>query len=133
MARITDTVRIRHTDAICCVMDTISRQTAEHYRWGRQCDGWHLVRSDSLSVIEECMPSGASEVAHHHVTARQFFYVLFGQLDMHLGDSVRSIRAGEGLEISPGIIHRAHNTSEYEVRFLVCSVPPTKGDRINSA
>lgn len=78
------------------------------------------------------MPSGASEVSHHHVTARQFFYVLSGQLDMDLGDSIRSIKAGEGLEIPPGLIHRAHNTTALVVRFLVCSVPPTNGDRINS-
>ena len=39
----------------------ISRENAEHYRWGVDCDGWHLVRDKNLSVIEEFMPPGAAE------------------------------------------------------------------------
>jgi len=31
----------------------VSREIAEHYRWGNDCDGWHLVKDGSLSVIEE--------------------------------------------------------------------------------
>jgi hypothetical protein len=34
----------------------ISRETAEHYVWGGTCDGWHLVRSLELSIIQERMP-----------------------------------------------------------------------------
>ena len=34
----------------------ISRDNAEHYRWGHECDGWHLVKDKNLSVIEEFMP-----------------------------------------------------------------------------
>ena len=37
-----------------------SRETAEHYKWGgaggADCDGWHLVKTAELSVIEELMP-----------------------------------------------------------------------------
>ena len=25
----------------------------EHYNWGEACDGWHLLKTDSLSVIQE--------------------------------------------------------------------------------
>jgi oxalate decarboxylase/phosphoglucose isomerase-like protein (cupin superfamily) len=32
-----------------------------------------------LSVIEEQMPSGASEVRHYHRNAQQFFFILSGQ------------------------------------------------------
>jgi hypothetical protein len=38
----------------------VSRANAEHYRWGDDCDGWHLVKDADLSVIEELLPSGAS-------------------------------------------------------------------------
>lgn len=34
----------------------ISRDTAERNVWGELCDGWRLVRSEGLSVIEERMP-----------------------------------------------------------------------------
>jgi len=29
---------------------------AEHYLWGDNCDGWHLLKTDSLSIIQENMP-----------------------------------------------------------------------------
>jgi len=31
----------------------ISKQCAEHYIWGDQCDGWHLVKNNDLSIIHE--------------------------------------------------------------------------------
>ncbi len=45
---------------------SVSRANAEHYRWGDDCDGWHLVKDANLSVIEELLPSGAAEVRHYH-------------------------------------------------------------------
>lgn len=32
-----------------------SKANSEHYIWGTNCSGWHLVKSDSVSVIEEQM------------------------------------------------------------------------------
>ena len=108
---------------------------AEHYTWGgpngNDCEGWHLVRTAELSIIEERMPAGASEVRHHHVRARQFFYVLEGELSLEVeGDEVL-MRKGEGVEIGPGVTHQAINRSGASVRFLVTSQPPSHGDRVN--
>jgi mannose-6-phosphate isomerase-like protein (cupin superfamily) len=117
------------TAHIVCTAD------AEHYTWGgpsgNDCDGWHLVQTAELSIIEERMPAGASEVRHHHVRARQFFYVLEGELNLEVeGDEVL-ILAGEGVEIAPGVAHQAINRSGASVRFLVTSQPPSHGDRVN--
>lgn len=54
----------------------VNRGNAEHYRWGADCDAWHLVKDAELSVIEECMPPGTAETLHYHQRAQQFFYVL---------------------------------------------------------
>jgi hypothetical protein len=54
-------------------LPVISRNNTEHYAWGTGCDGWHLVRDSDLSVIEEDMPAGASEVSHCHRKSRQLF------------------------------------------------------------
>mgnify|MGYP001602642574 CR=1 FL=1 len=62
----------------------ISTTTAEHYTWGDRCDGWHLVRTTGLSIIEERMPPGTTETRHHHVHAHQFFYVLEGELTLEV-------------------------------------------------
>ena len=55
---------------------SISRETAELYTWGNGCDGWHLVKDPSLSVIEERMPPGTSEVRHYHQRAQQSLFCL---------------------------------------------------------
>ena len=52
----------------------ISINNASHYKWGNKCDGWHLVKSENLSVIQERVPNGSGEVCHYHQKAEQFFY-----------------------------------------------------------
>jgi mannose-6-phosphate isomerase-like protein (cupin superfamily) len=112
-------------------MSVISRENAEHYLWGEGCDGWHLVRTESFSVIEERMPAGTSEQRHLHAQTRQFFYVLAGELTMEVDGSEHIIRANCGLEIVPGVPHQAMNRSDGDVRFMVTSQPPSHGDRTN--
>jgi mannose-6-phosphate isomerase-like protein (cupin superfamily) len=109
----------------------ISREEAPHYVWGGVCDGWHLVKTPALSVIQERMPPGSSEVAHFHGSARQFFFVLEGELRIELEHGTEILGREQGLEIPPLAIHRAHNVSQGECRFLVVSHPPSAGDRVD--
>ena len=37
-------------------MAAISKKNSEHYAWGGVCDGWHLLKSPVLSVIQERVP-----------------------------------------------------------------------------
>jgi mannose-6-phosphate isomerase-like protein (cupin superfamily) len=110
----------------------ISTNNAEHYTWGNNCDGWHLLRTPDLSIIEELMPPGTSETRHHHIRARQFFYVLEGELTMEVEHQHHTLQAGQGIEIAPGQAHQAINRTASPVRFLVTSQPPSHGDRINA-
>ncbi len=110
----------------------ISAANAEHYTWGDNCDGWHLVKTPGLSIIEERMPPGASEVRHHHTKARQFFFVLEGQLTLEVEFHDFLLKAGEGIEVVPGQNHQAKNQSAGNVRFVVTSEPPSHGDRVES-
>lgn len=107
----------------------VNTEVAEHYEWGEVCDGWHLLRDESLSVIEERMPAGAKEKRHFHLRSRQFFYVLAGELTIELVERRHSLTAGHGLEIAPGKPHQVLNQSAQDVRFLVISQPPSHGDR----
>lgn len=70
-------------------MKSVSIRNAEHYTWPSSisehlCDGWHLYRSASLSVIEERMSPGTAELRHLHQHTTQFFYVLAGELTIEL-------------------------------------------------
>lgn len=100
-----------------------------HYLWGGVCHGWHLVRASGLQIIEEQMPPGSEEQRHLHRQARQFFYVLEGELTIEVEGQLTAMTAGQGLEIAPGQPHQVKNISAKDVRFLVISQPPSHGDR----
>jgi mannose-6-phosphate isomerase-like protein (cupin superfamily) len=108
----------------------ISIENAKHYIWGEICDGWHLLKRDDMSVIQERVPAGGAEVMHYHNVARQFFYILEGQGTMVFEDHEVILKKGQGLEIPPQVPHRFLNGLETAVDFLVISVPTTRGDRI---
>jgi mannose-6-phosphate isomerase-like protein (cupin superfamily) len=110
-------------------MHPIDRSTAEHYKWGDVCDGWHLVKRTDMSVIAERVPPGASEVRHFHSAARQFFYILRGCAVIEMGGERIALSEGQGVEVAPGIPHQFLNESSADVHFLVISHPSAKGDR----
>ena len=57
-------------------INPISKETGEHYIWGDQCDGWHLLKSSELSVIQERVPPRTTEVRHFHHRAQQFLSLI---------------------------------------------------------
>lgn len=108
----------------------IDKSTAEHYQWGANCDGWRLVNRPELSVIQDQMPPGTSEVRHYHERARQFFCVLSGRAVMELNGVREQVGVGQGIEIPPGQPHQIFNESNSVLEFLVISQPTTVGDRV---
>ena len=113
----------------------ISAVNAANYTWGAEsnpCDGWHLVRTPGLSVILERMPPGTSEVRHYHERARQFFFVLEGELTVEIADEKFVLEPQQGIEVAPTTQHQVFNRSSQDVRFLVISQPPSHGDRVKA-
>jgi mannose-6-phosphate isomerase-like protein (cupin superfamily) len=116
-------------------MDSImkaSASTAEHYIWGDNCDGWHLLKSDSLSVIQERMPPGTAEQRHYHTKAQQLFFVLSGEAVFEIGEDGDTVRvlAHESLHVPPLTPHCIANPGPAELHFLVVSEPKAHGDRV---
>jgi len=111
----------------------IDTSTAEHYVWGGSCDGWHLLKSPGLSVIQEHVPANAGEIKHLHVKSQQFFYVLAGVATLEFDGHVSQVQAGQGIHVPAGVPHRFANASSEGVTFLVVSSPSTAGDRTNLA
>lgn len=109
--------------------EVVSIESIDRYSWGADCDGWHLVQSTELSVIQERMPRGTEESRHAHHLSRQFFYVLSGALSIEINGEQQVLGPNEGIEISPNSPHQVRNTSEGETMFLVVSQPPSHGDR----
>lgn len=110
----------------------IDKRTAEQYSWGDGCHGWHLVQTAALSVIEERMPPGTSEVRHHHQKANQFFYVLRGVLSIEVEGNESVLSPGQGLYVAAGDVHNVRNRASVDAEFLVVSSPPSHGDRVSA-
>jgi methyltransferase (TIGR00027 family) len=106
-----------------------SVDSAAHYAWGQGCDGWHLVKQEGVSVIQERMPAGTAETRHRHARARQFFYVLTGTLAIEMEGITHTLTAGTGIEVPPGAAHTATNPGPEIAQFLLVSQPPAHGDR----
>jgi mannose-6-phosphate isomerase-like protein (cupin superfamily) len=119
------------THASSATPGPVSRENAEHYRWGVDCDAWYLVNDNQLSVIEEFMPPGAAEIRHHHEKAQQFFFILSGEVLLEVEGQTTLLAAGSGMRVFPGKRHQIRNPSSVPVRFLVVSHPRSHGDRID--
>lgn len=111
-------------------MEIVSQDNAEQYTWGTVCDGWHLLKSGGLSVIQERVPPGAAEVLHYHEKAHQFFFVLSGEATMETEQERLVLRSHQGLSVPPGVHHRLRNEGAEVLSFLVISSPMAHGDRV---
>ncbi|USD22870.1 cupin domain-containing protein [Microbulbifer variabilis] len=111
-------------------MPVVSKENVEHYSWGEGCDGWHLVRTDSLGVIQERVPPGCSEVRHLHRQSEQFFFVLQGTATIERGGEEYLLSPGQGLHIAAGIPHQLFNMASIDLVFIVTSTPPSHVDRV---
>ena len=108
-----------------------STENAEQFMWGNACDGWHLLRSDSLSVIQERMPPGTSEQLHYHERAQQLFYILSGTAVFEIEAESKTVSAGQAIHIPKKTTHRILNNGGEDLHFLVISEPKSNGDRVN--
>ena len=111
-------------------IEVVDTANAEHYTWGEGCDGWHFVKSDSLSVIKETMPGMTSELMHYHNKAQQFFYILSGEAIFDIEGVNYKVTQGKGIHIKPRVKHLVSNKSLECLEFIVISEPKSHGDRV---
>lgn len=107
-----------------------TKENSEHYFWGEKCSGWHLVKSDGLSVIQEIMPAKTEEVRHYHSVSQQFFFILKGKAIFAIENGIILVSQGEGIHIKPNINHQIKNKTDKDLEFLVISQPSTQEDRV---
>lgn len=110
--------------------DIICQHNAEHYIWGGDCDGWHLLKSPALSVIQERVPPGRREVRHYHQHAHQFFYVLSGIATLEVDGRILKVGPRQGCSVPPKVPHQLSNEEAEDLEFVVVSAPLSHGDRV---
>ena len=106
-----------------------SKENSEHYNWGSNCSGWHMVKSQNLSIIEELMPPKTKEKTHHHNFSQQYFRILSGKATFEIEDKLVEVEQGYGIHILPKTKHRIRNDELEDLEFIVISEPTTQGDR----
>ena len=105
----------------------IDKNSAEHYNWG---DGWHLVKSPTLSVIQERVPPGRQEMSHYHNKSEQFFFILSGTATLILDGVEIELQPQQAQFVPSGAIHQLNNMYTEDLIFTVTSSPPSHGDRV---
>jgi mannose-6-phosphate isomerase-like protein (cupin superfamily) len=113
-------------------MSIINTEKSEHYKWGNNSDGWHLLKSESLSIIQERVSPGESESQHYHNEAQQFFYVLSGIASIKVCGTMHEVQAGSGIHVAAKEPHQLANSGDIDLSFLVISEPKSHGDRVNA-
>ncbi len=108
----------------------ILADNAEHYTWGGNCEGWHLLKSDKLGVIREKMPANASEQLHCHRFSQQMFYILSGTATFQVNGLIQTVSKNESIHIPNMVLHTIKNNEAEDLEFLLISEPPSQGDRI---
>lgn len=109
----------------------ISKENAPAFTWRDVCDGWTLLDTAHLHVLQERMPPGTSELLHQHSRVHQVYFVLEGEATVDLRGRTEMLRAGEALVIDPMTPHRITNHSPTALEFLVISSSPPRHDREN--
>ncbi|HNQ68178.1 MAG TPA: cupin domain-containing protein [Bacteroidales bacterium] len=109
----------------------IDTNNSDHYIWGKDCHGWHFVKTENLSVIKETMPPGTQEKQHYHEKSQQFFYILSGEACFEIEGAVYTLKQKQGISIMPCEKHKITNITDSNLEFIVISNPISHGDRIN--
>ena len=110
--------------------DVFSQQNAEHYGWGGDCDGWHLLKSPGLSVIQERVPPGRREVRHYHQHAHQFFFILSGRATLEVDGRSLTLTAQHGCSVPARVPHQLINGFFGEFRGTVWRIPDRRWLRL---
>lgn len=110
--------------------ETFSRDTAHRVNapWGSLT--W-LVNAELVSGAEQTIgvvtiQPGHSNDAHRHPNCEEVIYVMSGQCDQRVGDSIRPLTAGEGVVIPRGVPHSSINTGDEVLNVLVSYSSPSR-------
>ena len=101
------------------------------YHWGEGGTGWPLGQCDAFEIKEEEIAPGCYEKLHKHVAVSQSYYILSGQAQVTIDESVVSLGSADCVIIAAGSAHMIANQSDMPLRLLVMSAPPVGSDRIN--
>ena len=82
-----------------------------------------------MSVIQERVPYGCSEVRLYHQHAEQFFFVISGIATIEVDGFIHKLQKQQGVHVPAGVPHQLSNQYKDDLVFIVTSTPPSHGNR----
>jgi len=77
-----------------------------------------------LDLLEESLAAGERGARlHAHRVHTDVFYVLAGELELHVGDETVRVPAGSCVTVPPGLVHGFRNPGTVEARYLNVHAP----------
>ena len=96
---------------------------------GNRCK-WHLTTTQTggrLARVEMWIrPGGGALIEHTHRRSEARFELLAGWMGLELGGRRRTLAAGDGATVPPGMPHRWRAEGDTELHFLAELAPPLR-------
>jgi quercetin dioxygenase-like cupin family protein len=77
----------------------------------------------AYSLMHWSVPAGASAVPHAHELYEETFYILSGELEVLLGETMQTVSMGDFVRVPAGTRHGFTNQSNDQVAMLVGLTP----------
>ncbi len=78
--------------------------------------------AQNQSLAEATLKAGVSAERHYHRVSEEFYFILDGEGEMHLGDDRQVVGRGDAIVIPPGAWHFI--AARTDLRLLCCCAPP---------
>jgi quercetin dioxygenase-like cupin family protein len=76
-----------------------------------------------LSLFEAAISPGGGPPPHRHLRADEAYYVLFGELEVLMGERTRRATAGDVVFLPRGTVHRFKNVGVEPARLIILFAP----------
>lgn len=90
----------------------------------RELAGVPTGNASNQSLAEATVQPGGETIAHYHRKAEEIYLFTDGSGRMRLGDTERSVRAGDCVVIPPGTEHKLWADADGPLVLLCCCSPP---------
>ena len=89
----------------------------------RELAGVPTGNAANQSLAEATVPPGGETAEHYHRTSEEIYLFLSGMGTMELDGDSATVRAGDGVVIAPGAVHKLRNPGTEPLVLLCCCAP----------
>jgi len=78
----------------------------------------HYTSGDFDMAVFDTPAGAQGPPPHSHNTYKETFFILEGEMEFFIDGVIRSYRAGESVDVAPGILHTFNNRSSEPCKWL---------------